>query len=121
MAEEFGRRAADALGGYWTRAEQDAYGRMIEAENDRQNKRIGELENTVKQIHQLTISVSELATSMKSVSEDVKQVKEQVTAIEKKPLDNLEQFRMSILTGIGGLIAGGIVTAIMWLITNTAH
>ena len=46
-----------------TRAEHEEFRRRIEAEEHRQNRRLEELEETVRQIQALTISVEKMAVS----------------------------------------------------------
>lgn len=65
-----------------SRAEHEEFVRRMEDEHARQDSRISILEDTVSQIHSLTISVAELAQSMKSM------VKEQ--ELQGKRLEMLE-------------------------------
>lgn len=59
-----------------SRAEHEEFRRRLEEENERQNKRIELLETNVRELNQLTTSVSKLAESIKSmVKEQEKQGK----------------------------------------------
>ena len=49
---------------YLTRQEHQEFKEGLEKENHRQNKRIEILENTIRQINDLTLSVQKLATNM---------------------------------------------------------
>ena len=49
---------------YITRAEHKEFGERLNAENNRQNRRIEILESTTKQISELTTSVQKLAMSV---------------------------------------------------------
>lgn len=59
-----------------TRAEHEEFRRRLEEENRRQDKRIELLEDNIRELNQLTASVSKLATSIESmVKEQEKQGK----------------------------------------------
>ena len=64
-----------------TRREHNEYAHRIDAENERQNKRISALESTVTQIGELTITVKELAVNMANMA---KEQEKQNCALEKQ-------------------------------------
>ena len=49
-----------------TRAEHEEFRRRLEEENRRQDKRIELLEDNIRELNQLTASVSKLATSIRA-------------------------------------------------------
>ena len=80
---------------YVTRGEHDALRELVDKENDRQNHRIGALEQTVKEIQKLTVSVERLGAQLRE--------------LEEKPGKRWE----AVVTGIIGAVVGAIVTAAM--------
>ena len=79
---------------YITRAEHNAFAEKIDAENDRQNHRISALEENVKQIQALTISVEKMAVNMESMvrsqndmTRSLEKQGERLDAIEKEPAE----------------------------------
>ena len=68
----------DEMEEYLTRQEHQEFKEGLEKENHRQNKRIEILENTVRQINDLTLSVQKLATNMEGMlSKQTEQGKEE--------------------------------------------
>ena len=58
--------------------------KRLEAENDRQNHRIDELEKNVKEIGKLTISVERLAVSMETMAEEQKEQGVQLKELQSR-------------------------------------
>lgn len=76
---------------YILRKEHEEFCRRMEAENarlgdenNRQNKRISELEETVRQINELTLSVREMAVSMSRMLEEQKKQGERLETLEAR-------------------------------------
>lgn len=69
---------------YISRNEHDEFCKRMEDENNRQNKRIGVLEETVRQINELTVSVKEMAVNMKNMLEEQKEQGKRLDAMEGK-------------------------------------
>ena len=57
---------------YITRQEHDEFARRQDAENERQNRRISLLEDNVRQINALTVSVEKMAVNMGNMLEEQK-------------------------------------------------
>ena len=85
-----------------TRAEHEEFRRRLEEENQRQDKRIGLLEENVRQMGALTTSVERLAVSMESM------VKEQEK--QGKRLEVLEGRDGEMWRKIVGYIATAIIS-----------
>ena len=86
------------LDDYITRAEHTAFAEKIDAENDRQNHRISALEENIKQLQQLTISVEKMAVNMESMvrsqndmTRSLEKQGERLDAIEKEPATKWKQ------------------------------
>ena len=65
-----------------TRAEHEEFRRGVEAENQRQNHRLTELERTVEQIHALTVSVERLAASVERMVKEQERQGQRLEALE---------------------------------------
>lgn len=96
-------------GEYITRVEHNAFAERIDAENDRQNHRIGELEANIKQLQQLTISVEKMAVNMESMvksqndmTRSLEKQGERLDAIEKKPAQKWENAVWIVIAGLIG-------------------
>lgn len=90
---------------YVSRQVHDEFARRIEAEDERQNKRIAKLEDAVGQMTELTISVRSLATNMENMVKEQAKFGERLEAIEQKPAQNWDKLVWAIA---GALIAGVI-------------
>lgn len=69
---------------YITRDEHAEFTRRMDAENERQNHRLNELEKTVGQIHSLTTSVAKLAQSVETFAEELKKQGDRVETLENR-------------------------------------
>lgn len=77
-----------------------AFEEKIEAEDHRQNKRIDALEDNVKQIQELTVSVREMAVSLGQMTRELEKQGSRLEAIEKEPADKWKQASWIILSVI---------------------
>lgn len=101
---------------YITRQEHEEFTRRMDAENERQNKRIGLLEENIRQINDLTISVREMAVNMGNMLEEQKKQGERLGKLEREPAETNKQIRQAIITTIAGTVAGAVVTALLMLL-----
>ena len=79
------------------------FAKRIEAEDERQNKRISKLEDAVGQMTELTVSVKELASNMANMAKEQGKIGERLEVIENKPSQNWDKLMWTIA---GALIAG---------------
>lgn len=79
----------------------------IEAEDHRQNRRLDELEGTMKQISALTISVERIATSVQTLAKEIARHSSELEALKSIPAKKWD----ALVYGILGAIAGAIGTA----------
>ena len=107
MAEETKYVTWDAQHSYAERIESEFARR--DDENERQNKRISELETTVKQIQELVSSVKVLAVQMENMAKEQAKQGQRLEAIEEKPGKRWD----SIITGIIGAVIGALGAAVM--------
>lgn len=99
-----------------TRQEHDEFSKRQDAENDRQNRRIQLLENNVRQINELTVSVKEMAVNMGNMLKELEKQGERLEALEKEPAETTKQIKQAIITAIVGTIVGAVVTAVIMIL-----
>ena len=99
-----------------TKREHEEFARRIDAENERQNKRIGLLEENVRQINNLTVSVREMAVNMGNMLEEQKKQGERLGKLEREPAETNKQIRQTVITSIVGTFVGAVVTAALMLL-----
>ena len=97
---------------YITRAEHNAFAERIDAENDRQNHRLSALEENIKQLQQLTISVEKMAVNMESMvrsqntmTRSLEKQGERLDAIEKEPA---QKWKNAVWLVVAGLIGASL-------------
>lgn len=96
--------------------EHEEFAKRMDAENERQNKRISLLEENVRQINDLTVSVREMAVNMGNMLEEQKKQGERLGKLEREPAETNKQIRQAIITSIVGTVVGAVVTAVLILI-----
>ena len=100
-------------GNYITKEVHDEFARRMEAENQRlededkrQNRRISALEENVKEIHGLTVSMGNLIEKQNS----------RIDEIEKEPAKDSKQLKMAVITSVITTVVGAIIGAVLVLI-----
>lgn len=93
-----------------TRAEHQEFARRQDEENKRQNKRIDELEETVRQIGTLTASVERLAVSVESMAKEQEQQGKRLQEIEARDGEMWRKVTGYIITAIIGVLIGLVTT-----------
>lgn len=101
---------------YVTKDMHDEFSRRMEEENNRQNNRIKLLEEDVRQINNLTVSVKEMATTMKNMLEEQRKQGERLERLEKEPGESHKQIKMAIVSAVISTVVTAVVTAILLLI-----
>lgn len=90
---------------YVTREVHEEFRNTLKAENDQQNKRLDNLETTVRQINQLTISVEKLAVSMDGMLKELTEQSNRLKELEGSDGKKWKKVVSGIITGvIGGLV-----------------
>lgn len=88
-----------------TREVHEEFRNTLKAENDQQNKRLDNLETTVRQINQLTISVEKLAVSMDGMLKELTEQSNRLKELEGSDGKKWKKVVSGIITGvIGGLV-----------------
>lgn len=103
-------------GSYISRQEHAEFARRMDAENERQNRRIQLLEDNGRQISELTISVKEMAVNMGNMLEEQKKQGERLGKLEKEPTESYKAIKGTIITVIMSTVVGGIITALLMLL-----
>lgn len=99
-----------------TRQEHEEFARRQDAENERQNRRISLLEENIKQINSLVISIKQMNVNMKNMLKELEKQGGRLDALEKEPAETSKQIKQAILTAIAGTVVGAVVTAVLTLL-----
>ena len=85
----------------------------VDDENNRQNRRIDDLEAEVRQISELVASVKVLAANIETMSKELSKQGERLEKIEEKPSKRWDSVITGIITGIVGLLIGLVSSGII--------
>lgn len=99
-----------------TREEHKEFARRQDAENERQNRRISLLEDSVRQMNALTVSVEKMAVSMENMLAEQKRQGERLEELERVPAETNKQIKQAIITAIVGTVVGAVVTAVLMIL-----
>lgn len=97
---------------YIPRKEHDEFCKRMEDENNRQNKRIGALEDTVRQISALTVSVEKLAVNMESMLKEQGKQGERLATLEERDGDKWRTVTSHIIMAVVGAVISFILIRI---------
>lgn len=89
-----------------TRAEHEEFCKRVEAEDNRQDKRLEILEEQTKQFTDLVLSVRELAQSVKQLAETQKAQGEKLDELESRDGEMWRRVSGYVITSIIGLVIG---------------
>lgn len=99
------------------------FARRQDEENTRQNHRISALEENVKEIHSLTLSVERMAVNMENMLNAIERQgnliekqNERIDRIEEEPAKDYKQIKLDIIKTVIGGIVGAAVVAIIALL-----
>lgn len=94
------------------RPEHDEFARRQDDENHRQNRRIEELEESVRQIGALTTSVEKMASSMENMLKELERQGKRLEVLEGRDGEMWRKVTGHIITVIIGIVVGYIFTQI---------
>ena len=101
---------------FLTRREHEEFARRMESENarikdenDRQNKRIGVVEESVKEFNKLAMQIERIAVSIQQMTEELSKQGARLEQIESKPAKRWD----ALIGGIIGAVAAAVGAAIM--------
>lgn len=89
-----------------SRREHDEFAQRMEDEHTRQNRRIGELEQTTKQINSLIVSVEKLALNMQSMLTEQKKQGERLQELENRDGEMWRKVTGYVATAVIGIVVG---------------
>lgn len=72
-------------GDFITRREHEEFARRMDDEDDRQNKRLAILEDSMKKLEGLTVAIEKMSVSISTMATEIKKQGERLEAIEAKP------------------------------------
>ena len=101
---------------FLTRREHEEFAHRMETEharimdeNDRQNKRIGVVEESVKEFNKLAMQIERIAVSIQQMTEEISKQGARLEQIESKPAKRWD----ALIGGIIGAAAAAVGAAIM--------
>lgn len=95
-----------------TRAEHEEFKKRLESWNNRQDKRIELLENSVKNLEKLSISIEKLATNMENMLKEQIEQGKRIEVLENRDGEMWRKVTGYIVTAIIGIILGFIFNQI---------
>lgn len=95
---------------YVTRAEHEEFRMRLDAENNRQNKRIDLLEKNEQQIQSLVTSVEKLALNMENMLKEQERQGERLEALESRDGEMWRKVTGYVITAVIGIVVGYIFT-----------
>lgn len=98
---------------YITRPEHEEFCKRVEAEEKRQNRRLDLLEENVRQIGALTVSVEKMACSVETMANELGDQGKRLQALEEVPGKNWSALRAGIIGAVAAAIGCGIVAALI--------
>jgi len=90
----------------------------IHDEDLRQNKRLNELEATIKQLNDIVISIQRLTMSVESLAKDVHKQGERLESIEQAPVERINSVKQTIVTTITGIVIGALAVGLLQMIAQ---
>ena len=91
---------------YISRSEHAEFCKRVDAEDERQNKRLGLLEENTKQINSLTTSVEKLAQSIQLMCKEQEQQGARLESLESRDGEMWKQVTGYVITTLVGLAIG---------------
>ena len=104
---------------YISRGEHEEFVKRMEDEHHRQNRRIGEMEESIKQQHTLTLAVEKMAISMEAMLEEQKKQGKRLEELEKTPAKNWNTIKTAALSAIGGAIGAALIAVLVFGLIQT--
>lgn len=99
-----------------TRQEHEEFARRQDAENERQNRRISLVEDGVRQMNALAVSVEKMAVNMENMLAEQKRQGERLEELEREPAETNKQIKQAIITAIAGTVVGAATTAMLMIL-----
>jgi len=81
----------------------------IDDENSRQNARLSALEQGLKEVNKITVSIERLTANIETMTDEIKRQGQRLDEIEKKPAKRWDV----VITGALSAIVGALMAAMM--------
>lgn len=94
---------------YVTKELHDESIRRIDDENSRQNARLSALEQGLKEVNKITVSIERLTANIETMTDEIKKQGVRLDEIEKKPAKRWDV----VITGALSAIVGALMAAMM--------
>lgn len=85
----------------------------VHDEDNRQNKRIDKLEDSINQIQSISLSVEKLAINMQHMLEELKDQGCRLAKLENEPAEAWNKTKLTIVTAIVSGLAGVLISALL--------
>ena len=95
------------------RHEHDEFAKRIDEEQARQNKRIGAVEEALKQQNKMSLAVEKMAINMEQMLKELKKHGEELDELKNAPIKKWNTVVTAILSAIGGAIGTGVIAMIV--------
>lgn len=95
-----------------SRKEHEEFARRIEDERKRVNHRLSDLEDTVRQIGELTASVEKLAISVENMAKSQNRQETRLEELESRDGEMWRKVTGYVITAVIGIVVGYIFTQI---------
>ena len=96
-----------------THVEFNAELKRLNDEDIRQNHRITNIENDVKAIKDLTVSVEKMAVNMGYMKDEVSNMREDIESIKNIPASRWDKLISGIIGAAAGVIGAALIAAII--------
>lgn len=93
-----------------SRKEHEEFVRRMEDEHKRVNHRLGDLEDTIRQIGELTASVEKLAISVESMAKSQNRQETRLEELESRDGEMWRKVTGYVITAVIGIVVGCIFT-----------
>ena len=95
-----------------TRAEHEEFRKRLDDENKRQDRRISDLEDSVKEMTALTSSIERLAANMESMVKEQEKQGKRLEALESRDGEMWRKIVGYVVTAVVGALLGFVFTQI---------
>lgn len=91
---------------YLLKSVHDEFAKRVEEENTRQNHRLSELEDHMREISKMTSAVERLATNMEHMVKEQKEQGDRLVKLEERDGDKWRSISSYIITAVISIILG---------------
>lgn len=94
----------------------DEFVKRIDAENERQNRRISLLEDNARQFTTLTVSLEKITVTTENMLKELEKQGERLEKLEMEPAESQKQVKMAIITAIISTVVGAAIGALIMIL-----